>query len=123
MKQLTKTSLAALFVILTAAFSSAYAQSACCDKHGSMAKTEMSVDTKAAKKTSDKQAVDIVRKGTINVKAIDKNKDGKVFQCPMDWNVISDKVGKCPSCKMELKEVANKLAEDNLVKHGFKIKK
>jgi len=123
MKQLTKTSLVALFVILTAAFSSAYAQSACCGEHGSMAKMEKSVDTKATKDKADKKAVDIVRKGTINVKAIDANKDGKVFQCPMDWNVISDKAGKCPSCKMALTEVANKQAEENLVKHGFKIKK
>ena len=88
-----------------------------------MAKMETSVDTKATKDKTDKNKPAIVRTGVINVKAIDKNKDGKVFQDPMDWNVISDKPGKCPLCKMELKEVTIKEAEANLVKNGFKIKK
>ena len=65
---------------------------------------------------------DIVRKGVINLKAIDKNKDGKVYQDQMDWNVISDKPGKCPLCKMKLKEVTVKEAKENLIKNGFKVK-
>ncbi|MBS3945016.1 MAG: hypothetical protein KGZ42_05920 [Melioribacter sp.] len=65
---------------------------------------------------------DIVRKGVIDLQSIDKNKDGKVFQDPMDWNVISDKAGKCPLCKMTLKEVTIKKAKENLVKNGFKVK-
>jgi hypothetical protein len=73
-------------------------------------------------KTNPKNIENIVRTGTINLKKIDKNKDVKVFQCPMDWNVISDKAGKCPVCKMDLTEVALKKAKDNLVKHGFKAK-
>lgn len=68
------------------------------------------------------ESVSIVREGVIDLKAIDKNKDGKVFQDPMDWNVISDKPGKCPLCKMTLKEVTVKKAKENLVKNGFKIK-
>lgn len=65
----------------------------------------------------------IIRKGVIDVKAIDKNKDGKVFQDMMDYNVISDKPGKCPICGMTLKEVSIKQAEQTLVKAGFKYKK
>ena len=65
---------------------------------------------------------DIVRKGDINLKAIDKNKDGKVFQDQMDWNVISDKPGECPLCGMTLKEVTIKEAKKTLLKHGFKVK-
>ncbi|MBI1938731.1 MAG: hypothetical protein HYS25_11495 [Ignavibacteriales bacterium] len=65
---------------------------------------------------------DIVRKGVIDLQAIDKNKDGKVFQDQMDWNVISDKAGKCPLCKMVLKEVTIKEAKANLEKHNFKVK-
>lgn len=65
----------------------------------------------------------IIRKGVINLKAIDKNKDGKVFQDQMDWNVISDNPGKCPLCKMTLKEVTLDEASSNLVEHGFKVKK
>ena len=64
----------------------------------------------------------IVHKGVIDLKAIDKNKDGKVFQDQMDWNVISDKPGKCPLCKMTLKEVTLDEAKKNLIKNGFKVK-
>lgn len=64
----------------------------------------------------------IVRNGVIDVKAIDKNKDGKVFQDQMDWNVISDKPGKCPLCKMTLQEVSIKKAQENLKANGFKVK-
>jgi membrane fusion protein, copper/silver efflux system len=58
----------------------------------------------------------------IDSKAIDKNKDGKVYQDMMDYNVISDKPGKCPLCGMTLKEVSIKKAEKTLLKSGFKVK-
>jgi hypothetical protein len=64
----------------------------------------------------------IVREGVIDLKAIDKNKDGKVYQDMMDYNVISDKPGKCPLCGMTLKEVSIKKAEETLLKSGFKVK-
>lgn len=63
-----------------------------------------------------------VREGEIDLKAIDKNKDGKVFQDMMDWNVISDEAGECPLCGMKLKEVTIEKAKENLVKHNFKVK-
>ena len=47
----------------------------------------------------------IVREGTIDLMTIDKNKDGKVFQDMMDYNVISDQPGKCPLCGMKLKDI------------------
>ncbi len=73
---------------------------------------------------SDSTAVNnIVRKGEIDLKAIDNNKDGKVYQDMMDWNVISDKPGKCPLCGMTLKEVTLDKAKENLLKHNFKVKK
>ncbi len=78
-------------------------------------------EMKDEKQKSDK-AESIVRKGAVDLKAIDKNKDGKVFQCPMDWNVISDKAENCPLCKMKLKEVTNDKAKENLLKNGFKVK-
>lgn len=65
----------------------------------------------------------IVRKGVIDLNAIDENKDGKVFQDQMDWNVISDKPGKCTICGMKLKEVTIDEAKVDLEKHGFKFKK
>ncbi len=64
----------------------------------------------------------IVREEPIDLKVIDKNKDGKVFQDMMDWNVISDKPDKCPLCKMTLKEVTIEQARENLLKHDFKVK-
>ncbi|MBL1214108.1 MAG: hypothetical protein HND52_12170 [Ignavibacteriae bacterium] len=64
----------------------------------------------------------LVRTGEIDVDAIDKNKDGKVYQDPMDWNVISDKPGRCPLCEMKMKEVSLKEAKENLLKHGHKVK-
>jgi hypothetical protein len=64
----------------------------------------------------------IVREGMIDLMMIDENRDGMVYQDPMDWNVISDEPGRCPLCKMELKEVTVKEAKENLLKHDYKVK-
>ncbi|MDH7605025.1 MAG: heavy metal-binding domain-containing protein [Melioribacter sp.] len=64
----------------------------------------------------------LIREGEIDLNAIDENKDGKVFQDQMDWNVISDKPGECPLCGMNLKEVTLQQAKENLLKHNFKVK-
>jgi hypothetical protein len=64
----------------------------------------------------------IIRSGVIDLKKIDVNKDGKVYQDMMDYNVISDKPGKCPLCGMTLKEVTLKEAKEAAVKAGFKVK-
>jgi Cu(I)/Ag(I) efflux system membrane fusion protein/cobalt-zinc-cadmium efflux system membrane fusion protein len=74
------------------------------------------------KKDTMHQDTSIVREGIIDLEVIDKNKDGKVFQDMMDWNVISDKAGSCPVCEMKLKEVTIKEAKANLLKNGFKVK-
>ncbi|MBZ0180044.1 MAG: hypothetical protein K8F36_12200 [Melioribacteraceae bacterium] len=64
----------------------------------------------------------IVREEPIDLKAIDENGDGKVFQDMMDWNVISDKAGECPLCGMKLKEVSLNEAKVNLISNGFEVK-
>ena len=64
----------------------------------------------------------IVHKGIINIKAIDKNGDGKVYECPMDWNVISDEKGRCPVCNMFLKEYTIDETKINLKENGFEYK-
>lgn len=74
------------------------------------------------KQESMQKQESIVRKGVIDLNAIDKNKDGKVFQDAMDWNVISDEPGTCPICGMILKEVTLDKAKQNLIEHGFKVK-
>lgn len=53
----------------------------------------------------------------IDVLSLDKNKNGKVFQCPMDWAVISDKAGNCNICGMKLKEYSVLQAKENLDKY------
>ena len=73
-------------------------------------------------KTDSIETQAIVRKGEIDLKVIDKNDDGKVFQDMMDWNVISDEPGNCPLCGMTLKEYTLEKVKENLVKHGFKVK-
>jgi hypothetical protein len=78
--------------------------------HNDMNKQETKIDSS------------IVRMGVIDLKIIDENKDGMVYQDPMDWNVISDYSGKCPLCKMTLIEVSIKDAKENLVKNGFEVK-
>jgi len=65
----------------------------------------------------------IVHKGLIDVESIDKNKDGKLWECPMDWNVISDESGRCPECNMNLKEYSIEQIKTNLEKNGFEYKK
>ena len=64
----------------------------------------------------------VVREGVIDLKAIDANKDGKVFQDMMDYNVVSDAPGTCPLCGMKLQEVSLDKAKTNLIKNGFKVK-
>ncbi|MBL1215160.1 MAG: efflux RND transporter periplasmic adaptor subunit [Ignavibacteriae bacterium] len=65
----------------------------------------------------------IVWRGEIDLAAIDTNKDGKVYQDQMDWNVISDSEGRCPICGMKLKEVTIEEAKENLIENGFRVKK
>jgi hypothetical protein len=71
-----------------------------------------------SKKSNDS----IIRIGEVDLKAIDINKDGKVYQDQMDWNVISDEPGNCPKCNMTLKEVTLEKAKENLIKHNFQVK-
>ncbi len=63
----------------------------------------------------------MVRHGKINLKKIDKNNDGKVYQDMMDWNVISDEPGRCVLCNMKLKELTLEEAKNNLLNHGFSV--
>ncbi len=62
---------------------------------------------------------ELIRKGVIDLKAIDKNGDGKLYQDIMDWNVISDKPATCPICGMKLREFSIEQVKKNLKDHGF----
>jgi len=65
----------------------------------------------------------LVREGIIDVESIDTNKDGKLFECAMDWNVLSDEDGRCPVCNMYLKEYTIDEVKANLDKHGYEYNK
>lgn len=101
----------------------------CCmghDSHGNMQMSYMDSDSTHGKhhemKTESMNDNSIVREGEINLAAIDENKDGKVYQDQMCWNVISDEAGECPQCGMILKEVSFEKAKENLLKHDYKVK-
>lgn len=79
----------------------------------------MMKDMKTDKQSSDSS---LVRKGMIDLKSIDKNSDGKVYQCPMEANVLSDEKGECPLCGMDIKEVTVEKAKEKLLKRGFEVK-
>ncbi len=63
-----------------------------------------------------------VREEPIEVEFLDINKDGKIFQDQMDWNIISDEAGECPLCGMKLKEVSLNEAKSKLIEKGFEVK-
>ena len=86
-------------------------------------KGKMKMNMKMKKDGKKQVKSELIRKGVIDLSAIDKNHDGKVFQDVMDWNVISDKPGTCPICGMTLREVTIEQAKKNLKEHGFKYKK
>jgi hypothetical protein len=56
----------------------------------------------------------IIRRKDVDVASLDKNMDGKVFQCSMDAEVISDIAGVCPLCHMDLEEVTIAEAKEAL---------
>jgi len=101
----------------------------CCSSHesnGTMTMAPMDADSTHKEhhqmKSEKSDESSIVREGEINLAAIDENKDGKVYQDQMCWNVISDKPGECPQCGMTLKEVSLEKAKENLVKNDFSVK-
>jgi hypothetical protein len=62
-----------------------------------------------------------VRSEPVDVKSVDGDGDGYVYQDQMDWNVIADQEGKCPKCGMTLKKVTVEEAEQNLKDHDFEV--
>ncbi len=123
-----KLSLCFAFVLLIASFTLAQDSTMHKDYHMKMGKSmkmdnmKMTKDMKGMGMKSAKVDSSIIRKGVIDLKAIDKNKDGMVYEDMMDYNVISDKPGKCPICGMTLKKVTLAKAKENLEKAGFKVK-
>ena len=64
----------------------------------------------------------LIRTGVIDVEAIDENGDGKIFECPMDWNILADEFHRCPVCEMKMKEYTIDEVKINLNENGYKYK-
>ncbi len=82
------------------------------------------IDSKGELKVKEEHKKDdtMIRKGKIDLQLIDKNKDGKLYEDVMDWNVISDEPGVCPLCGMTLREFTIDQVKKNLKEHGFEYK-
>ena len=95
------------------------------ESHNKMKHKKSDNDMHGMKHDMDSESKDhnsMVREGTIDLKAIDENGDGKVYQDQMCWNVLSDSKGECPLCGMTLKEVSLDKVKENLKKHDHKVK-
>lgn len=86
-------------------------------------KPEIKNEKQVMPETKHDHPTSIVHEGVIDVAAIDKNNDGKLWECPMDWNVIADESGRCPECSMKLKEYSIVDVKTNLDKYGYEYKK
>ena len=84
----------------------------------SPAQQSMSMEKDSGMKSSE----DWIRNKPIDVKALDLNQDGYVYQDPMDWNVIADEEGRCPKCGMFLTRVTVDEAVKNLKDNGYTVK-
>jgi Cu(I)/Ag(I) efflux system membrane fusion protein/cobalt-zinc-cadmium efflux system membrane fusion protein len=84
---------------------------------------DMKEENRETKAEEHDHSSSVVHEGVIDVESIDKNKDEKLFECPMDWNVILDEDGRCPVCNMYLKEYTIEEVKANLDKYGFEYKK
>lgn len=58
---------------------------------------------------------------SIDIKSVDENEDGKVYQCSMCADQLSDSKGNCEMCKMKLTEISLADAKGNLEKNGFEV--
>lgn len=95
--------------IITFAIAALFFASGCSNQNKSSMEQKQTIN-------ESKSSIDstIIRDKNANVSKIDSNKDGKVFECQMDYEVISDKPGSCPKCGMKLEEVSDSDAQKNL---------
>ena len=92
------------------------------ESNDDMSDMNMDESTGDYNKETEEVKSPLIRKGTIDLEAIDENKDGKLYQDIMDWNVISDEPGSCPVCGMKLREFTIDEVKANLNEHGFEYK-
>ena len=86
-------------------------------------KMEMKADKQMSEHSIGEAKSELVREGKIDVESLDINKDGKIYECPMDWNVLADEYHDCPVCGMKMKEYSLADIKANLDKYGYEYKK
>jgi hypothetical protein len=96
---------------------------ACSNDHNEMSHDSEHQNHEHEIKAAETVESELVREGVIDVESLDNDGDGNLFECPMDWNVISDKSGECPVCGMDLKEFTILEVKNNLDKYGYEYKK
>ena len=57
----------------------------------------------------------------VDVRKADQNGDGMLYQCPMHWAVLSDELGNCEICHMNLEHVSVEEAIANLTREGYTV--
>ncbi|MCH7963519.1 MAG: efflux RND transporter periplasmic adaptor subunit [Bacteroidetes bacterium] len=92
------------------------------ESNDDMSDLKMDESTGDYNKETEELKSPLIRIGTIDLESIDENKDGKLYQDIMDWNVISDEPGSCPICGMKLREFTIDEVKANLNEHGFEYK-
>ena len=96
---------------------------ACSNNHKEMSHENAHQNHEHEMKAAESADSELAREGVIDVESIDKNNDGNLYECPMDWNVLSDKTGECPVCGMNLKEFTIIEVKNNLDKYGYEYEK
>ncbi len=84
---------------------------------------EMKAEKHMSEHSISEAKSELVREGVIDVASIDINNDGKIYECPMDWNVLADEYHDCPVCGMKMKEYSLEEIKANLDKYGYEYKK
>ena len=115
MKQLILLSLATIFFLVLVACGGTNGEMET-QSHGENAVASMQ------KMDSMKSLEEWVRTEPVDVKAVDVDQDGFVYQDPMDWNIIADEEGKCPKCGMLLVKVPLEEAVKNLTENGYTVR-
>ena len=96
---------------------------ACSNNHEEMSHDNEHQGHEHEMKAAETVDSELVREGVIDVESIDENSDGNLYECPMDWNILSDNSGECPVCGMDLKEFSINDVKNNLDKYGYEYKK
>ncbi|MBI5476212.1 MAG: hypothetical protein HY964_05680, partial [Ignavibacteriales bacterium] len=118
MKTISKKYFAILFILSTVLASHSLAQ----HKHNSdTTKTDVKKMNCCKNMSNSDQEMksektEMNEQDKIDLEKIDKNKDGKVFQCPMCADQLADEPGKCSKCEMDLKEISIEDAQKALDK-------